>query len=127
MNKLSFLLAALFLFLIGCSVLNRSEESRVHIYIVHGYGASSTDHWFPWLKQEMEARGASVSIIDLPTPTDPKLDEWEQALRTQVHSIDKNAYFVAHSLGSVTLLRFLEQENPNGLGGYILVSGFNDN
>lgn len=127
MHKFSLFLAALFLFLMGCSSPETSKENHVRIFIVHGYGASTTDHWFPWLKQEMEKKGAKVSIIDLPTPKDPKTNEWEQSLRDQAQPVDKNTYFVAHSLGSITLLRFLEEKHPAEIGGYILVSGFNEN
>lgn len=99
----------------------------MHIYIVHGYGASPSDHWFPWLKKEMEKKGATVSIVNLPSPNDPQPNEWQQALEAQVSSLDRNTYFVAHSLGSIALLRFLEgTQDATTIGGYILVSGFND-
>lgn len=98
----------------------------MHVYIVHGYGASPSDHWFPWLKRELEKDGATVSIINLPTPSAPQPEEWQRALEAQVASIDRNTYFVAHSLGSITLLSFLEKYQANeSIGGYILVSAFN--
>ncbi|MBG6245756.1 hydrolase [Candidatus Symbiopectobacterium sp. 'North America'] len=110
----------------GCSSSSTQQSNR-HIYIVHGYGASPSEHWFAWLKSEMEKTGATVSIIDLPTPDDPQPQAWQRALETQVTSLDNNTYFVAHSLGSITLLRFLEKHPANApIGGYILVSGFNE-
>ena len=100
----------------------------MHVYIVHGYGASTSDHWFPWLKKELEQQGATVSIVDLPSPDDPSSDAWQNALEDQVSTLDKSTYFVSHSLGGIALLRYLESADINdGIGGYILVSGFNDN
>lgn len=99
----------------------------MHVYIVHGYAASPSEHWFPWLKKELEKKGAAVFIVDLSSPIDPNPDEWQKALENQVAVLDRNTYFVSHSLGSITLLRYLESAKRNeGIGGYILVSGFND-
>jgi hypothetical protein len=98
----------------------------MHLYIVHGYGASPSDHWFSWLKNAMEKKGASVSIVNLPAPDAPQPNEWQQALESQVASLDEGTYFVAHSLGSIALLRFLEGVQGKTIGGYLLVSGFNN-
>lgn len=125
MNTLTGLLLMIAAVLSGCSSPSTQQPNR-HIYIVHGYGASPSEHWFAWLKTEMEKTGATVSIINLPTPDDPQPQAWQRALETQVTSLDNNTYFVAHSLGSITLLRFLEKQPSNApIGGYILVSGFN--
>jgi len=99
----------------------------MHIYIVHGYSASPSDHWFSWLKKEMEKKGAIVSIVNLPSPDNPEPNEWQQALEAQISSLDRNTYFVAHSLGSIALLKFFEgAQDTTAIGGYILVSGFNN-
>lgn len=127
MHKLIGLLFTMTAVLSGCTSPANTRQSTAHIYIVHGYGASPSEHWFGWLKTEIEKTGATVSIIDLPTPDDPQPQGWQRALETQVTSLDKNTYFVAHSLGSITLLRFLEKHTSNTpIGGYILVSGFNE-
>lgn len=61
------------------------------------------------------------------TIDDPQPQAWQRALETQVTSLDNNTYFVAHSLDRITLLRFLEKHPANApIGGYILVSGFNE-
>ncbi|MEW4234979.1 alpha/beta hydrolase, partial [Bacillus thuringiensis] len=51
----------------------------------------------------------------------------EKALGAYSTSIDSETYFVAHSLGCITLLSYLNQLNtlPN-FGGFILVSGFSE-
>lgn len=98
----------------------------MQVYIVHGYCASGLDHWFFWLAEELRARGARVSIVELPAREPPEPDEWQVALATQVHALDRNSYFVSHSLGGIATLRYLESAAANEtIGGYILVSGFN--
>ncbi|HXH12507.1 MAG TPA: alpha/beta hydrolase [Alphaproteobacteria bacterium] len=127
MNKLIGLLIAATVALTGCASAQTAQKANMHIYIVHGYGASPSDHWFPWLKKEMEKMGATVSIVNLPSPNDPQPKEWQQALKAQVSPLDRNTYFVTHSLGGITLLTFLEgTPEAAEIGGYILVSGFND-
>jgi predicted alpha/beta hydrolase family esterase len=50
-----------------------------------------------------------------------------KTLVNKIKNLDDNTYFVAHSLGSITLLNYLEQLDPlPDLGGFILVSGFSE-
>jgi predicted alpha/beta hydrolase family esterase len=98
----------------------------MHIYIIHGYSASPADHWFSWLKEKLEEENNKVTIIDLPTPLIPDSKEWNEALKEQIKTIDENSFFIAHSLGCITLLKFLEESSiKKQIAGYILVSGFN--
>ncbi|WP_202845075.1 RBBP9/YdeN family alpha/beta hydrolase [Luteimonas saliphila] len=104
-----------------------ARQAPARVYIVHGYGASPSDHWFPWLRDAMERRGATVSIVELPTPGDPQPDAWLQTLRAQVPAPDQDTWFVAHSLGGIALLRYLVAADAGArIGGFVLVSGFND-
>lgn len=97
------------------------------VHIVHGYAASPADHWFPWLKRELERQGAEVSIVELPEPQAPDPAAWQQALAAQIGNADENTWFVAHSLGGIALLRHLEGLPEQArIGGYVLVSGFNE-
>lgn len=98
----------------------------MHLYIVHGYAASPNDHWFPWLKNEIEKRGTTVSIINLPAPDAPQPEAWQRTLEREITELNEDTYFVAHSLGCLALLRFLESRSADTkVGGYVLVSGFN--
>ncbi|MGW9019166.1 RBBP9/YdeN family alpha/beta hydrolase [Priestia megaterium] len=98
-----------------------------HIHIIHGYGASPSSHWFPWLKEKLIADDHQVSILQMPNSSDPKKEEWLETLANKIKNLDTNTYFVTHSLGSITLLNYLEQLDPlPDLGGFILVSGFSE-
>lgn len=95
-------------------------------YIIHGYLASAEDHWFEYTKNELEKLGIDVSILTLPTPDDPKPDEWQEALDKQIKYIDKDTYFISHSLGSISFLTYLLNLDIKKIAGYILVSPFNN-
>ncbi|MBD1229364.1 serine hydrolase family protein [Xenorhabdus griffiniae] len=100
--------------------------SGKRIIIVHGYTASPSSHWFPWLKEKLTEQGAEVIIPTMPDTSSPKPEAWAKMLMDVVSKADKDSIFVGHSLGCITLLRHLESIRSQHLhiGGYILVSGF---
>lgn len=99
---------------------------KVRAFIIHGFMAKPSDHWFPWLKECLEQEKIDVFIPELPDSGSPKLDEWMATLQNDIGSA-ANTWLIAHSLGCVTILRLLERlpedEMPQGI---ILVSGFNE-
>ncbi|OAT52753.1 RBBP9/YdeN family alpha/beta hydrolase [Providencia heimbachae] len=96
--------------------------------IVHGYTATPTKNWFPWLKAELESLGAFVEVPEMPESLSPNPQKWLQHLIELPVHIDENTILIGHSLGCITILRFLAHQRVEGqkLGGYILVSGFDD-
>lgn len=101
------------------------KRCKKQVYIIHGYNASPINHWFPWLKEKLIQNEVSAEILSMPTPSRPKVNEWVNALVSNIHDCGKNTFFVAHSLGTITLLKYLENYNINQkVGGIVLVSGF---
>ncbi|WP_428309495.1 RBBP9/YdeN family alpha/beta hydrolase [Hydrocarboniphaga sp.] len=97
------------------------------VTIVHGYMASPQDHWFPWLKAKLEAEGAEVDVLSLPDSAHARADAWLGYLQANIRQPDANHYFVAHSLGCISLLRYLGGlPTQTRIGGFVLVSGFAD-
>lgn len=93
--------------------------------IVHGYTASPEKNWFPWLKNQLEALGAQVYVPEMPDALSPDPEKWQQRLQQLPFGIDEETVLIGHSLGCVTVLRFL-QNKPQAVKGYILVSGFDE-
>lgn len=119
--RLKSLLAALLM------TLTTFTYAADHVYIVHGYGAAPDSHWFPWLKQRLEQAGATVTVVELPSSSAPQPDQWLRALQQQIPHPDARSWFVTHSLGSIALLRYLaDRKDLSTVGGYVLVSGFNE-
>ncbi|MET8014833.1 alpha/beta hydrolase [Streptomyces sp. NPDC005271] len=95
--------------------------------IIHGYGASPGDHWFGWLGEQLTADGIPTTIPALPNPQDPDPAQWTEAVRADLGTPDENSITVAHSLGCLTVLRYLRTlPDPWHLGTLVLVSGFVD-
>ena len=94
-------------------------------FIVHGWGGSPNDGWFPWLKRGLQRNGFVVQVPQLPLPEMPQIDRWVSALRRTVGTPNEETFFVGHSMGCQTIARFLESLPPNvKVGGAVFVGGF---
>ena len=98
---------------------------ETYVYVIHGFMASPSDHWFQWLKEKLEDRGVLVKVLALPDSSAPNPNAWQQTLSENIDNLNENTFIVAHSLGSVSVLRYLESvEDDQSIGGMVLVSGF---
>lgn len=95
------------------------------IIIVHGWGGTPEEAWFPWLKKNLEQQGYTVVIPQLPDTHHPRIQNWVPALSEAVGTADEQTYFVGHSMGCQTIARYIEAL-PAGtkVGGAVFVAGF---
>mgnify|MGYP001600273197 CR=1 FL=1 len=95
------------------------------IYLIHGWGEHPNGHFFPWLKKELQKNGFKVIQPQMPNTETPKIKEWVDFLSELVGIADKNTFFVGHSIGCQTILRYLENQNKK-IGGVVFVAGWFD-
>lgn len=103
--------------LVSFFVYNSLMQRRV--FLVHGWGGRSDNHWFPYLKWELIANGFEVYAPQMPSAAEPKLKEWLDFLKDYVGKLDTDTYFVGHSLGCITIARYLASLHspfPKGSG-----------
>lgn len=125
MSKLILLVLFGFMsFVANAKTIELQEKSMRQIFVLHGYSASIDDHWFQDLKHQIENENTTVTLIPFPDSEHPDVDAWQKVLDQQIPKVDENTYFVAHSLGVITLLHFLQRHDYQKIGGMILVSGF---
>ena len=95
------------------------------VFIVHGWSGHPKEGWFPWLKKELEQQGFQVSVPQLPDSDTPRISSWVPTLASAVGTPDEQTYFVGHSMGCSTIVRYLETL-PEGvkIGGAVFVAGF---
>lgn len=99
------------------------REKRV--FIVHGWGGYPEEGWFPWLKDELEKRNFKVQVPRMPNPDEPKIKDWVGYLEEVVSEADEKTYFVGHSIGCQTIMRYLEQLSKGfKVGGVVFVAGW---
>jgi len=93
------------------------------VFIIHGWDGSPQNCWFPWLKNRLEKKGFGVTVLFMPHPENPTIKDWVDHLSNTVGKPDKNTYFVGHSIGCQTTLRYIERlQSP--VGGIVCVAGF---
>ncbi|MDP2628389.1 MAG: alpha/beta hydrolase [Nanoarchaeota archaeon] len=79
------------------------------IYLIHGWGGnSSSEAWFPWLKEECSKRNFELVIFDMPNTDEPVIEEWIGFLKKNVKEVNPEDYFIGHSVGCQAVLRYLE-------------------
>lgn len=94
-------------------------------FIIHRWGGTPNSDWYPWLKKVLEKRGFEVELPTMPNTSEPKIGAWVSYLKKIVGKLDNETYFIAHSVGCQTVMRFLEKEKYNGkIGKVIFVAGW---
>lgn len=94
-------------------------------FLIHGWEGYPEEGWRPWLKKELGKRNFQVIVPAMPNTENPTYDLWVPALIKLVGQPTENDYFVGHSLGCITILRFLEKlKDGENVGGAVLVAGF---
>ncbi len=93
------------------------------IFIIHGWDGYPEEGIFPWLKAELEAKGFQVFNPAMPEPLNPQIDPWVKFLANQVGIPDEDTYFFGHSIGSQTILRYLERlPKDTKVGGTVFLA-----
>lgn len=100
-------------------------QNTKRVFLIHGWDGNPRNHWFPWLQEELEQRDFVVVAPAMPDTSHPKIDEWVSELSRVVGIPDKETYFVGHSVGCQTILRFLEKLSASQeVGGAVFVGGW---
>ena len=95
------------------------------VFVVHGWDYNPQMHWYQWIRKELEKKGFTVIVPVMPNTSEPEINAWVSHLKNVVGKLNKETYFIGHSIGCQTILRYLEKEKYNGkIGTVILVAGW---
>lgn len=88
------------------------------IFIVHRWEGGPNDDWRPWVKRELVKLGYETAIPQMPDADAPIIEKWVSHLAGLVGTPDKETFFIGHSIGCQTILRYLETlDSPVGGAG----------
>lgn len=97
---------------------------KKRIFIIHGWGATPDSDWYPWVAQELEAKGHEVIVPPMPETETPTINAWVDRITKVVGRPDENTFFIGHSIGCQAILRYLSQLIDTHVGGVVCVAGF---
>ncbi len=97
----------------------------MNIVLVHGWMSTPDQHWFPWLRRELEGRGYNVITPRMPNPVKPNKKLWVEKLKSVLADLDpQQTMLIGHSLGTPTILYCLQDHAGPQFLKVVLVSGF---
>lgn len=92
------------------------------MFIIHRWDGAPSKDWLTWAKEEFEKKGFKVIVPKMPNSQEPKIGEWVSFLTKLVGEVDENTFFIGHSIGCQTIMRYLETVYPKKVGGIIFVA-----
>lgn len=96
------------------------------IFIIHCWDGTKDDGWYPWLDKELSNKKNKVYRFNMPNTDKPKIEEWVSFLDKKVKILDENTYFIGHSIGCQTIMRYLQTKEIKKIGGILFVSPWLD-
>lgn len=95
--------------------------------IVHCWSGYPKYCWYQSVKKELEEKGFEVSVPVMPDTDKPKLSLWLPKLKEIIGEPDEDLYLIGHSIGVITIIRYLETlEENQKIGGAVFAAGFTD-
>ena len=97
------------------------------IFLIHQWSGNPNGDWMPWLKSQLEKLDYQVFTPEMPDTDVPIIDKWVNKLSEVIGTPDKDTYFVGHSIGCQTILRYLDSyrfKPQEKIGGAVFVAGW---
>lgn len=96
------------------------------VYLVHCWGGTSDDGWYPWIAEKLTDNKIEVVKFDMPNTELPTISSWVEMLNSEVDNLDENVYFIGHSISCQTIMRYLESKDITKIGGMLFVTPWLD-
>ncbi len=95
------------------------------VFVVHRWGGNPDSDWYPWLKKMLEHRKFEVIVPEMPNTNEPHIAPWVTCLARAVGNADLDTYFIGHSIGCQTIMRYLVSLRSGiKIGGAVFVAGW---
>ncbi len=80
--------------------------------MLHGWQASGPEHWQTWVARRLAEAGEQVAYPRLPDPDGPRLEDWLDALHTELEPSGQGTVVLCHSLGCWLWLHHAASARP---------------
>ncbi len=93
------------------------------VFIIHRWHGNPKLDWYQWIKKELEKRNFEVIVPEMPNTDSPIIKDWVDHLKKLIINLNEKDFFIAHSIGCQTVMRFLSiHSEKEKLGGIIFVA-----
>lgn len=96
--------------------------TNFRIIFIHGYTGSSRVDWYPNISKELTKLDIDYAIPDLPGGLHPHAEEWLEVLHKEIVKSNKPLVLVGHSLGTRTVLLYLEKYLPKVVKVFLIAA-----
>lgn len=95
------------------------------VIIIHCWEGYPEYCWYPYAKKALEQLGFQVEVPLFPDTEKPQLNKWLSHLQSVIGESDEELFLVGHSVGCITILRYLESlSKGKKIGGVVFVAGY---
>jgi len=97
----------------------------MRVILVHGYNANPQAHFYPWLADQLRAKGFEVVTPTLSLNKDVELDLSVviEEMKSQVGLLTNKDIVLGHSLGGLLILQYLEAVEMAGAPHSVILVG----
>ena len=92
------------------------------VYIIHCWGGNPKDGWYPWICNHLQKKEIEVKCLEMPNTNTPKIEEWIEKLEQEIDCLDEDTFFIGHSIGCQTIMRYLQRKKITKIGGILFVA-----
>lgn len=103
--------------------LTNIKQQVKRAVILHGTDGSPQENWFPWLKTQLESRGYTVWVPELPNNHTPNRHIYNDFLLNSDWDFTDNL-IIGHSSGAVSILNLLQDKRTPKIKTGILVGAW---
>jgi len=100
------------------------KNMKKRVFIIHGWDGNPNEAWLGWLRDELNRKDFEVISPQMPNADKPEINEWVAFLSELVGEPNEQDFFVGHSIGCQTIMRYLEKIYPKKIRGAIFVAGW---
>jgi uncharacterized protein len=79
------------------------------VILIHRWSGNPKSDWYPSISESLKKEDFLVEIPEMPNTETPEIEIWVNKLKNIVPKPDKETFFIGHSIGCQTILRYLEQ------------------
>lgn len=91
--------------------------------ILHGTDNNSQNNWFQWLKGQLQEKGFSVLVPNLPNAHRPNPKIYNRFLLDSGFDFNSESILVGHSSGAVAILSLLQHLPDNAIINSVYLVG----